>query len=564
MTNSFIPCAIIPVYNHHHKIDNVLKELLSNKLHCIVVDDGSEQITRDQLVIICREYAVTLVHLPTNSGKGAAVMRGMILALEKGYTHAAQVDADNQHDLSVIPDLLEMAKKHPGSLVTGCPIYKDDAPFFRLYGRKLSQWLAKLETCSNEIKDPMIGFRCYPLKESRKVFERINIVKKMGFDIDIIVRLKQAGVSVYSIPVTINYPEDGISHFNMISDNYTITLLHLRLLCVQLMKLPYCIKRFFNKKKHWSNYHERGYEIGIRFLWVMYKKLGHRCLVWLLTPVVMYFFITSMGARRASRQYLENLYTVAPDAFDQKPNLRLSYKHFFSFCCSLVDRIASWNGDISIHNIECNYHPLLISSLKSRKGILLFVSHLGNIEVCRAIVKIDKSRKHLKINVLMHVDHTVLFDTMLRRINPNSGVNLIPVQSVGPDTVILLKEKIDQGEIVAIAADRMLSHSKQIVSVQFLGKRAFFPKGPFILANLLECPVFTVFCQRKLHNNYKLIIDLFANPLELSRREERNYLLAKYIQEYASRLEEACIDNPLDWFNFFDFWQDIEITSNIM
>jgi predicted LPLAT superfamily acyltransferase len=50
-------------------------------------------------------------------------------------------------------------------------------------------------------------------------------------------------------------------------------------------------------------------------------------------------------------------------------------------------------------------------------------------------------------------------------------------------------------------------------------------------------------------------LEHFAERVILSRRE-RQSALAGYAQRYALRLETYCQRAPLQWFNFFDFWQE--------
>ncbi|EFD2596265.1 glycosyltransferase family 2 protein, partial [Escherichia coli] len=50
----------------------------------------------------------------------------------------------------------------------------------------------------------------------------------------------------------------------------------------------------------------------------------------------------------------------------------------------------------------------------------------------------------------------------------------------------------------------------------------------------------------------------FADPLLLPRGE-RQQALQNAIDHYAARLEHYALQSPLDWFNFFDFWQLPEI-----
>ncbi|TOM86367.1 hypothetical protein CGH67_30025, partial [Vibrio parahaemolyticus] len=61
---------------------------------------------------------------------------------------------------------------------------------------------------------------------------------------------------------------------------------------------------------------------------------------------------------------------------------------------------------------------------------------------------------HVKINALVFTQHAEQFNAVMKAVNPNSELNLIQVSSMGPDTAILLQQKIEQGEWVVIVGDR--------------------------------------------------------------------------------------------------------------
>ncbi len=95
MPLNFSPCVLIPCYNHGAMMSRVMARLQPFGLHCIVVDDGSDFRTQQELERLAAASAnMTLIRLPINSGKGAAVIRGMQTAAEAGFSHAVQVDAD--------------------------------------------------------------------------------------------------------------------------------------------------------------------------------------------------------------------------------------------------------------------------------------------------------------------------------------------------------------------------------------------------------------------------------------------------------------------------------------
>ena len=91
MPLNFSPCVLIPCYNHGAMMSRVMARLQPFGLHCIVVDDGSDFRTQQELERLAAASAnMTLIRLPINSGKGAAVIRGMQTAAEAGFSHAVQ------------------------------------------------------------------------------------------------------------------------------------------------------------------------------------------------------------------------------------------------------------------------------------------------------------------------------------------------------------------------------------------------------------------------------------------------------------------------------------------
>ena len=558
-TTSFRPCAVIPVFNHHHKLEQVLDSLQTQGLHCILVDDGSNTETKTTLdSLVANRHDISLYSLSWNQGKGSAVMEGLMQAQQAGYTHALQMDADGQHDSDALPQLLKTSEEYPDALVTGAPVYDHSAPKSRLYGRKITQFWVCIETLSNEIRDAMIGFRIYPLKTTCQLITDVDITRRMDFDIDIIVRLNWAGVPIKSVPVKISYPKDGISHFDAVADNVRISTLHTRLFFGMLKRLPMLLRRFSERYSgHWSDMQERGSELGIRILLNTYRALGHKAFSMMLTPVMAYFFVTGRTARTASMDYLTRLHKVAPEIFLTKPDSKLSFRHFLSFGYALADRFAAWLGHISLDQLDIQGKERVLEKLASGQGVVFLVSHLGNIELCRALANLSSGDQPLPVNVLVHTKHAPAFNRIMEEVNPDSNIRLIQVDAIGPDTSIMLSEMIDRGEIVAIAADRVPVTGRDestSVTARFLGQNARFPKGPFILSAILRCPVFTVFCTRQKDNRFLLDIEAFADPLLLPRKR-RNEALTEYAQQYASRLEGVCQRSPLEWFNFFDFWQ---------
>ncbi|KPZ60670.1 N-glycosyltransferase [Pseudoalteromonas sp. P1-13-1a] len=237
---------VIPNYNHHIVIHDTIAALVSFNLPIILVDDGSNQQTQTVLENVEREFAlVTLVRRTQNGGKGAAVQTGLKHASEAGWSHAIQVDADGQHDLNDVEQLIACSKLAPTALVSGQPVYDDSISKGRYYGRFITHFWVYIETLSFKIKDTMCGFRVYPLAAYMRLINNSRLGKKMDFDIEVMVKLYWQGTPVEFIKTKVLYPENGVSHFNVWEDNVLISKMHTRLFFGMLARLPWLIANKF-------------------------------------------------------------------------------------------------------------------------------------------------------------------------------------------------------------------------------------------------------------------------------------------------------------------------------
>ncbi|QXC06934.1 glycosyltransferase [Aeromonas sp. FDAARGOS 1408] len=559
------PCLLIPCYNHAGPLAAVLARLAEFELPCLLVDDGSEPVAAAALDALAAQHPwVSLLRHSHNQGKGGAVMTGLRRAHDLGFSHALQVDADGQHDLTDLPALLAEARQHPAALVSGRPLYDDSVPKGRLYGRYITHVWVWIETLSFAIKDSMCGFRVYPLASTCALLERVALGRRMDFDTEVMVRLHWAGVPMRFVPTRVIYPVDGRSHFRLFRDNLDISWMHTRLVCRLLwdLLLRLCrwparlgarLTRLWRERRtHWSRTPERGSLLGMQIMLASYRLLGRRGFSLLLYPVIGYFWLTGRAQREASRAYLARLETFANAqgvALPAEP--RSSFRHFLRFGEAALDKLAGWRGDITEQQVELVGAEHYQAAINSGKGVLLLGSHLGDLELCRAL---GSRKQGLRINALVFTRHAARFNALLKQINPDSHLNLIQVQELGADTAILLKEKLEQGEWVVIVGDRTsVTREKRVIWADFLGAPAPFPLGPFVLSSVLGCPVYLMFGLKE-QGRFRVHFEPFADGQPLPR-QGRQQILASRVQAYADRLQHHCLRAPLDWFNFFDFWQ---------
>jgi glycosyltransferase involved in cell wall biosynthesis len=241
---AFVPCAVIPVYNHEHAIGRVVEAVRAAGLPCVLVDDASNDACArelDRLATLGSD--VSLVRLPVNLGKGGAVTAGLRAAQKLGFTHALQIDADGQHALGDVPRFLAEAQTHPGIMVCGRPVFDAAMPKGRFYGRYLTHVFVWLNTLSLDIPDSMCGFRVYPLAPVLALLNSVRLGSRMDFDVEVLVRLHWRGQPMRWLDTRVSYPMDGVSHFRMVWDNVLMVRLQVKLFVGMLARLPLLLWR---------------------------------------------------------------------------------------------------------------------------------------------------------------------------------------------------------------------------------------------------------------------------------------------------------------------------------
>lgn len=559
--------VVIPVYNHPLRLQQLVASIRALDLPVILVDDGSDAITARIIDALGENKSVDVVRLAHNQGKGAAVLAGISRAREAGYTHALQIDADGQHDLAAVPALIAAAKDDPAALVSGLPRYDASIPKNRLYGRKFNHIWTTVETLSFDIKDAMCGFRVYPVKTTLDVAADVKIGARMDFDNDIMVRLYWRGVMPRFVPVNVVYPEDGISHFDLLNDNLRIIRMHMRLCLGMLLRMPRLLARKISVSRtgkagstSWAQQPERGSVLAMRFIVFLMRLLGTAPARALLHPITLYFFLFHHKARRASYDYLGRVHGHVPADLrnSTRPSTWNVYRHFYSFSRSVLVKLAAWQSPEKLPRARVHGIELLEKNLEIGRGMLFFSAHLGNLEICRALAARNSA---LKINALVYTRNAKKFSALMESVNPEFRDRLVLVEEIGADTAIRLRTLLEAGEIVVMVADRTpASENGRVVTTRFLGSPAPFATGPYVLAHLLECPVGLLFCLPDEAGGHEVFIEPFAERITLPRGE-RDAHLRKWTDQFAKRLEFHLLQHPLQWFNFYDFWAEATVTE---
>jgi predicted LPLAT superfamily acyltransferase len=299
----------------------------------------------------------------------------------------------------------------------------------------------------------------------------------------------------------------------------------------------------------WASTRERGTLFMMRLMVLGLKLFSRPVTVPIVHLATLYFFVSGRRTRGASRDYLRR----AAQAFPERcilTSTRGAYRHYLAFAQAMVDKLDAWAGRLDYASVAIEDLPGLVAAARGPRGALVIGSHLGNLEVCRALVH---ANRHVRLNVLIHNRHAPYFSRVLR-LAGGSEMELLQVTELDATAALGLKERVDRGEWVVIAGDRVPVHGGRIADVEFLGGAAPLPVGPYVLAALLECPVHLLFCLRR-GRRYHVYFEPFA-PRVAWERSDRDRVLHELAQRFARRLEHYVQLEPLQWFNFYPFWRE--------
>jgi predicted LPLAT superfamily acyltransferase len=291
----------------------------------------------------------------------------------------------------------------------------------------------------------------------------------------------------------------------------------------------------------WADEAERGAPATVR-LALSLAVHGGRLARWaLLWPVTLWFLLTSAGARGASREYLGR-------ALGRPARVADVARHFHAFAQAVLDRVLILAGRDQDIDVRISGLDTVMARLAEGRGVILLGAHLGSFEVLRAVAR------HAPVPVwaLMYRRNGGALTRLLDELAPCLRERVIEIGDTA--SMIRARECVERGEIVGVLADRA-PPGHRMVRVPFLGQAASFPAGPFVLAATLGAPVVRFHAVRVGPGRYEARFSAFSDRVVL-RREHRDADLRAVVGAYAAALERACRAHPLQWFNFFPFWQE--------
>lgn len=283
----------------------------------------------------------------------------------------------------------------------------------------------------------------------------------------------------------------------------------------------------------------KGTLLGYQIFVFCIKKLGVRTAYVVLYFVAFYYFIFERKSNRYLQYYFEKRLGYSPWKATKK-----RYWNYFTFGQTIIDKIAISVGLRHKFTYEFDGIENLHKLLKARKGGVLISAHIGNFEIAEhffADIDFD-----YQINmVTTDLEHSVIKE-YLERISTEKSTNKFIFVKYDMSHIYEINNALSNNEIICFTGDRYFQGTKSLRST-LLGKETDFPIGPFLIASRLGVPVIFVYVMKETASHYHL----YARVAQTKHRDSQGLLNA-----YTENMQQMLEKYPLQWFNYFDFWND--------
>jgi lauroyl/myristoyl acyltransferase len=229
------------------------------------------------------------------------------------------------------------------------------------------------------------------------------------------------------------------------------------------------------------------------------------------------------------------------DAATIEQMTRSLFRHF-AYCFAdllSLNHLALPGQRRYVHGIHGEEH--LQAALVSRCGFLAATAHVGNWDLAGRLL----SAFGRTIHVLVAPEQEAVIQHLLRERDRPPNLHFVVHGATGGFMQLLMA--LRRGDIVAFQADRVTGHRRDVL-VEFFGRPALFPYGPFALAAAAQVPILPCFCLMRSDRRYDIFVE---EAISVARGQETHAL-----QHLVRVLERYIAMAPDQWFNFYDVWQN--------
>lgn len=291
------------------------------------------------------------------------------------------------------------------------------------------------------------------------------------------------------------------------------------------------------KEKQWSGKTD-GQPWMLKSLIIMFRLVHLWVLYSAMALVIPFYMLFSRKAYKASYAYFRERHGCSP-----LRSFINVYLNQFTFGQVILDRFASYAGKKFKIELTGNRHYLDL--IEREEGFIMTSSHIGNYELAGYYLKATKK----SINAIAYSGESETVKENRNKMFGRHNINIIPVMN-DMSHLFAINNALAEGNIVSIPGDRLFGSTK-FINCMLLGKEAKFPLGPFATAVQRGVPMLATFVMKRSTNRYTIHVERIDVP-ECGNRNEKATIMAR---KFASLIEGIINRYPLQWFNFYNFWE---------
>jgi glycosyltransferase involved in cell wall biosynthesis len=237
----------IPAFNEEKNIASIILKLKKESDTIIVCDDGSSDLTAE----IAEKLGAIVVKHEKNQGYGSAIKTIFLQAVKMNVDALVTFDADGQHRIQDIANVIEPIKNNKADIVIGSRFLEnsDEIPKYRKIGIKAITGITNV-TSGLKISDSQSGFRAY----NKKILHQISLTEKgMGISTEILIKAQKLNCKIIEVPIKILYDGNTSTH-NPVSHGTSVIFSTLKYVAIERPLIFYgipgtiflCIGLFFS------------------------------------------------------------------------------------------------------------------------------------------------------------------------------------------------------------------------------------------------------------------------------------------------------------------------------
>jgi predicted LPLAT superfamily acyltransferase len=282
----------------------------------------------------------------------------------------------------------------------------------------------------------------------------------------------------------------------------------------------------------WSG-KSRGGGFGYRFFIFLIRRVGVGFAYGFLALVVVYFIPFAPKATSASWFYNRRIL-----GYRRAKALKALFIHYYRFGQTIIDKMAIAAGMGNKYRFEFDNYPEFLNILNSGSGVVMIGAHIGSWEAGASFFG-DYAKK---MNIVLYDGESAQIKKALENNSAGKGYKVITVGNDSLDSILQIKNALDGGEYVCFQGDRYIG-SDNAVEADFMGHKARFPRGPFLIASRMKMPAVFYYAMREKGRRYRF------HFVEATGCSEK-MLFDKYLKS----TERIVRSYPEQWFNFYKFW----------